>query len=144
MSTDYAQQLKDLVESSADPLWWPVLCNWINRFDGWWEHDRDEQRNPAWAIAATALAKNPLSADAHRNSLYLAHLPFNRWHAVTVGTTRKWNPLTASFGEFVEAADAAPIVTFLAPDFEDARLAETASWLWSMWRTEYVRVSGSV
>jgi hypothetical protein len=144
MPSNRTQQLRTLVGSSADPLWWPVLQRWLERFDGWWLHDREETRDPAWAMIVAALTRTPLRQDAHRNALFLARLPFNRWHAVTVDGRVRWNPLEQSFSEYVDAVRPAPVVSFLAPDFEDARLNDTSRWLWSMWQVEHVRHSRCV
>jgi len=138
MSIDYPQALKIHLESSADPLWAAVVTNWLARFDGWWPADRSEARDPAYAMALEALHRTPLRQDAPKTARFLARLPFNRWHAVTVSGEKKWDPLTQSFEEFKAACLPEPIVTFVAPDFSDRRLDETAHWLWAAWRVQWI------
>lgn len=138
MSIDYPKALKAHLDSSLDPLWAPVVMTWLARFDGWWNADREELRNPAYAIALEALQREVLRQDARRTAQFLAHLPFNRWHAVTVAGERKWNPLEQAFEEFRSGCLPQPIVTFVAPDFSDRRLDETAHWLWAAWRVQWI------
>jgi len=138
MSIDYPHDLKALIESSSDPLWASVVGNWLRRFDGWWSADRMEVRNPAYAITLEALRDTPIRPDAPRTAQFLAHLPFNRWHAVTPAGDKKWDPLTQSFDEFCAACAPTPVVTFVAPDFADRRLTDTAHWLWAAWRVQWI------
>ena len=136
--------VKDLLEHSSCPAWLPVLTNWIERFDGWWEFDRGEPRNPAWAMAYEGLKRTPLIGDGHRDALFLAHLPFNRWHAAKPSGETKWDPLSQHFRVYVEVINPVPVVTFLVPSFEDQRIVQTSQWLWTMWRLENLKQSPNV
>lgn len=144
MSTDYPSALKDLLEHSASSAWVPVLANWVSRFDGWWEFDRGEQRDPAYAIAFEGIKRTPLVGDARRDALFLAHLPFNRWHAAKPSGEMKWDPLYQPFRSYLDALHPEPVVTFVVPSFEDQRIAQTSHWLWAMWRLENLKQSPNV
>ncbi|WP_233849458.1 hypothetical protein [Paraburkholderia sp. HD33-4] len=134
---NYQVALKALV-LEQQPLWWPVLEQWISRFGGWWAYEHDESRDPAWAIACQALRRDPLPTDAHRTAHFLAMLPFNRWHAATP-TGRRWNPLQESFALFAARVMPEGVVTFVAPDFETLRSIDTVNWLWARWVSEYAK-----
>ncbi|WP_321943727.1 hypothetical protein [Paraburkholderia tropica] len=142
MRTDIALELKMLLDASDDPLWAPVVQRWIAAFDGWWEHDRGEARDPASAIALHALRMQWPGTDAHRTAMFLGHLPFNRWHAATLSGEKRWNPLIQSFREYVQECSPEAVITFVAPDFEDRRLRETSQWLWAMWRVQWLSRNG--
>jgi hypothetical protein len=134
---NYQVALKALV-LEQQPLWWPVLDQWISRFEGWWVHEHDESRDPAWAIACQVLRHDPLLTDAHRAAHFLAVLPFNRWHAATP-TGRRWNPLNEPFAPFTARVMPEGVVTFVAPDFETMRSTDTMKWLWARWRNEFAK-----
>jgi hypothetical protein len=141
-NNDYRLDLKQLLDASADPLWATVVMNWLERFDGWWTADRAQARNPAYAITLAALRHTPLTGDASRTALYLARLPFNRWHAVTVPSEVAWSPLKQGFDSFRIDRLPEPVITFLAPQISKQRLGATVDWLWAMWQVQRLGQAG--
>lgn len=123
-----AQELKEF------PRWWPVLTDWLPRFDGFLaELECDPERaiddSPALQIVKALQDKNaPRPQNDLEMACLIAHCPFNGWRARFEQTPYRWNPLYQSFNEFRTTLDRVCICYQVTPDMPSI----TSGWLLGM------------
>lgn len=129
---DFSDRLQHLLTQTGQARWWPPIQVWLHRFDGWYVDCRDEEREPAWAITYHAIKRAPLPANPAEAAFFLAQLPFNAWCAATLSISERWNPLLASYREFI-ARSTEPVCPAVAAAPPPQRVTQTTQWLLALY-----------
>lgn len=130
---EFADRLQHLLSQTGQARWWPPIQLWLHRFDGWYADCRDVERDPAWAITYYAIKREALPQNPAEAAFFLAQLPFNAWCAATLSISERWNPLLASYREFVTRCTE-PVCADVAAAPPAQRVTQTTQWLLALYQ----------